>query len=264
MRDYTTPKNKAKTRLLKLAVVFIWLIVWQGVYLIVGHDLLLASPLQVIRRVVQLGMTAVFYETVVHSLFRILLGFLLGVLGGTVIGALTASSRFCYQFFSLPLSVMKSTPVASFVILAFIWITGANISVFISFLMVLPIVWTNVDTGIRSTDPQLLELAKVYRIGTFQTIRHIVVPAVLPYFLSAVRMSLGFAWKSGIAGEVIAIPNGTVGTALYQAKVYMQTADVFAWTLVIILLSMLLEKGMLSLLELFSRKFSHLTQGEAA
>ena len=150
-------------------------------------------------------------------------------------GIITARWKPIYQLIQLPMNIIKATPVASFVILALIWISGKNLSVFIAFLMVLPMVWSSVDQGLKSADPQLLEAAKTYRLSRLQTARAVYVPAVLPYLLSVSRVAVGFAWKSGIAGEVIAIPKDSIGTQLYDAKVYLETTDLFAWTVVIVL-----------------------------
>ncbi|MGI5966965.1 ABC transporter permease subunit [Anaerotruncus sp. AF02-27] len=229
----------------RIIVIVLWLLLWQAAYLAVGEDLLLASPAATLVRVAQLAVSGSFWGIIVQSLGRILTGFLLGLVCGTAVAFATAHSRWAHAFVSLPMNIIKATPVASFVILALVWISGKNLSVFIAFLMVLPLVWSNVHQGIKSTDPKLLEMAKVFRLPHASVLRSITVPAALPYFLSAARVGLGFSWKAGIAGEVIAIPTAAIGTQLYNAKVYLETVDLFAWTAVIILLSVLLERMML-------------------
>ena len=222
-------------------IIFLWIIIWQGCYMLVGEDLLLASPAAVFSRILRLAGTLSFWNTIRWTLSRILCGFFLGLVFGTLAAFAAAKFRWLDAFLSLPMNVIKSTPVASFVILALVWIDGRNLSIFIAFLMVLPIVWYNVRAGIRSVDSKLLEMAAVFRVGRLEIFRKITLPAVLPHFLSAVKTGLGFSWKAGIAGEVLAIPANAIGTRLYNAKVYWETTDLFAWTIVIILLSMVLE-----------------------
>ncbi len=238
--------------LTKLAVCAVWAILWQAAHLLVyaayGTNLLLPSPLSVLERLLQLLGTGSFYATVLHSFLRIFGGFLLGVLAGCLLGTVTAFCPLAHQFFAPAMSIIKATPVASFVILALVWIRGQNLSIFIAFLMVLPVIWSNVHAGFSSADPQLLEMAAVYRLPFHRRLQAIYLPAVFPYLLSAVRVGLGFSWKSGIAGEVIAIPSQAVGTELYNAKIYLDMPGLFAWTLVIVLLSVLLEQGVLRLL----------------
>lgn len=237
-------KPGRKRWLITCLVFLFWLVLWQAAYRFVGHDLLLASPWPVCRRIAELCGTKAFWQTVFGSLGRILLGFLCAVLAGSLIALLTARFQALYWFFSLPMGIIKATPVASFVILALVWISGRYLSVFVSFLMVLPLIWRNVHDGLHSADPGLLEMARVYRLTPGRTLRAVILPAVLPHFLAAVRVGAGFAWKAGVAGEVIAIPRSAIGTELYHAKVYLETTDLFAWTVVIILLSLLLERGM--------------------
>lgn len=226
----------------KVIVLLIWLLLWQSVYLAVGQDLLLASPLDVCRRIAAFIRTFYFWKTVSASLMRILCGFLLAVFSGAFLAVLTSRFQVLYDLIALPMNMIKAAPVASFVILALIWIRGQRLSVFISFLMVLPLVWRNVHDGILAADPQLLEMAQVYCLPPKSVWRAIIIPAVLPRFLTVIRTGAGFAWKAGIAGEVIAIPNIAIGTELYHAKVYLETTDLFAWTFIVILLSILLER----------------------
>ena len=129
---------------------------------------------------------------------------------------------------------IKTIPVASFIIFVLIWFSSQNLAVLISFLMVLPVIYTNVLDGIRATDPQLLEMAQVFQIPTARKIRYLYVPQVMPFFQSGCSVALGLCWKSGIAAEVIGMPQGSIGEKLQQAKVYLDTPDLFAWTLVII------------------------------
>ena len=137
------------------------------------------------------------------------------------------------------IAVVKSTPVASFIILCLIWIPSRN--------LVLPVIYTNILEGIRQTDSKILEMAKVFQVNPGRKIRYIYVSQVLPYFLSACRLSLGMCWKAGVAAEVIGVPSGSIGEKLYNAKIYLNTPDLFAWTIVIIVISFVFEKCFLGI-----------------
>ena len=161
---------------------------------------------------------------------------------------------FMYQIILLVLlapvlQLVKATPVASFIILALVWVRGASLSVLISFLMVLPVLYGAVRTGIGSVDVQLLEMAKVFRLPLGRRLRAIWLPAVLPAFRQGCSVALGICWKSGVAAEVIGLPDGSIGDALYRAKITLSTGELFAWTFVIILLSAVFEKLFLALLD---------------
>lgn len=238
----TRDKNTRLSPALRLGAVAVWLLLWQLASMAVGLPLLLPSPLAVLLRLGQLCTGADFWLTVVSSLLRILLGFLLGVLFGTALAGLCWRFRLIDALARPLLGVLKSTPVASFIILALVWVKTTWLATVISFIMVLPLIYANVREGIDSADRQLLEMAQVFRLSRRKTFRYCYLPAILPFFLSAISSALGFAWKSGIAAEVLGRPARAIGSQIYDSKIYLETPDLFAWTLVVILLSVLLER----------------------
>ena len=231
-----------------LAVLF-WLAVWQAAAMALGQDILLVSPVKVICRLGILVLMADFWSSIVFSLGRITCGFLLAAILGILLAAASSRARWFYELLAPFMLAVKSIPVASFIILALIWFSSRNLSVLISFLMVLPIIYTNVLDGILHADPGLLEMAQVFSLSPIRRIRYVYLPQVLPFFQSGCRVALGISWKSGIAAEVIGIPAGSVGEKLQQAKVYLDTPDLFAWTLVIVLVSLAFEKSFLYLIK---------------
>ena len=200
-------------------------------------------------RLVELVPHGDFWGAILFSFWRITLGFLLACLAGTALGVL--SSRFGpVRDLAAPLmGVIKSIPVASFVILVLIWVPSRNLSVVISFLMVTPIVYSNVLGGISSMDKKLTEMADVFAVPFPRRLRYLYLPQVAPFFRSACAVGLGLCWKAGVAAEVIGLPDGSIGERLYEAKVYLNTPDLFAWTVVIVLVSLVFEKLFLFLLD---------------
>ena len=227
---------------------FFWLLLWEGLSLLVGKSILLPSPIEVGKRLFELAKTADFWLAAGNSLLRIALGFLLGTALGILIAAMTVRFPFLRSLLSPALSVIKATPVASFIILAFICMSTGSIPVLTAVLIVLPGVWANMETGIKEIDPKLLEMGKAFRLSLSRRITKIILPSLKPYFLAAVHSAMGMAWKAGIAAEVICPYGISLGHNLHDAKVYMETADVFAWTAVVIIMSVLLEKLLLFLL----------------
>lgn len=223
------------------AVAF-WLAVWQLGAMALHQSILLVSPIQVLVRLAQLAVTLTFWQAIAYSLCRIVLGFLAGIVLGTVLAALAARFRRAEELLAPAMLAVRSIPVASFIILALILFSSRNLAVLIAFLMVLPILYSSVLEGIRAADPQLLEMAQLFRIPPRRRIRYVYLPQVLPYFRSACGSALGLCWKAGIAAEVIGMPRGSIGERLQQAKVYLDTPDLFAWTLVIVLVSLAFER----------------------
>ena len=237
-----------------LGVTLFWLAVWFLASVMVGKELLLPSPTQVLRCLVRLTGGIEFWQAVFRSILRVLSGILAATVLGVLLAALTESSRVCKQLLAPLMTLVKSTPVASFIILALIWLGRDILPVVITGLMVLPVVWANVSAGIAGQDPKLLEMAAVYRLSRGSILRHITVPSVLPYFRSALSSALGLGWRAGIAAEVLTVPQLSIGRRIYESKLYLETTELFAWTLTVILLSLLIERVLLRVIRTESRK----------
>ena len=227
----------------RLWPVAFWVAVWQLAALAVGQRILLASPADTLAALADLARTADFWLSIATSLARIFAGFAAAVVCGTALAALAARFRPLRDLLAPFVQVVKAVPVASFVILVLIWVPSENLSVIIAFLMVFPIVYTNMLEGIAQTDAALLEMADVFRIGPVRRIRYIYRSQALPYFQAACSLALGLCWKAGIAAEVIGLPDRSIGEHLYEAKLYLATPDLFAWTLTIVLISLVFEKA---------------------
>ena len=241
--------NQHKQLFERLAAAAFWLAVWQCAAMAVGQEVFLVSPVQAVRTLLQLLPQAEFWQRVGFSSGRILLGFGLGVAVSIVLAVAAQAWHTADVLLAPVLQLVKATPVASFIILALVWVRGASLSVLISFLMVLPVLYGAVRIGIQSADPQLLEMTKVFRLPLGRRLRAVWLPAVLPAFRQGCSVALGICWKSGVAAEVIGLPNGSIGDALYRAKITLSTGELFAWTFVIILLSAGFEKLFLLLLD---------------
>lgn len=240
-------RSITKDKLLKIFAIIFWICIWQIVCFFVQNNLLLPSPIEVIRRLGALIMYTKFWGTIANSFLRILTGFFIGASVG-VIAAIASWKLPILKIILHPaMVIVKSTPLASFIILALVWIKTSRLSIFISFLMVFPILYGNVLQGIESVSKELLEMAYVYKLSRWKKFKFIYIPAILPAFLSAITTGIGFAWKSGIAAEVLASPHMTIGKAIYESKIYLEITDLFAWTLTVILLSMILERVFVSL-----------------
>lgn len=234
----------------KILAIAFWIIIWEVASRWIDKEVLLASPWKVCLTMLQLIQSNRFWQTIAFSSLRIIIGFLLAVIAGIVCAALSYRSRLFEELVSPLMKVIKATPVASFIILALIWIHSRNLSVLITFLMVLPMIYANILQGLRATDQKLLEMAFIYRIGWWRSVKAIYIPAVLPFFLSAVSVGLGFGFKAGIAAEVIGIPTMSIGERLYEAKLYLMTKELLAWSIIIILISVIFEKAVMSLIQL--------------
>jgi len=218
-----------------------WLGVWSAAAMAVGQELLLPSPLSVFRALAALAPTARFWQAVFSTLGRILGGLALGCFLGTGLAALTFRFQWARLLLAPAVRVVRATPVVCFILLVYLWVVRARIPGVIAAMMVMPVMWGSVSVGLEAVDEKLLEMARAYRFSSLQTVHLIYLPSLRPHFSSGLLTAMGLAWKSGVAAEVICPPTLAIGTEISRAKTALETPELFAWTLVIIALSLALE-----------------------
>ena len=216
--------------------------------MLIQQKILLVTPVEAFSCLVAMLPDPEFWGRVGFSSLRILAGFALAALCALLLAPAACRWQGVRVLLQPPMQLVKATPVASFIILALLWVRGSALSTLISFLMVLPVLYSAVETGLQAADKNLLEMAQVFRLGLWGRLRAIWLPAVLPAFRQGCSAALGICWKSGVAAEVIGLPAGSSGDAVYGAKITLSTGELFAWTFVIILLSVVFEKLFLALL----------------
>ena len=261
MTPSTTSRNKCPNKILRVVIpLAFWLGVWQLGALFMdwrtaGHgSLLLPGPLEVAVRLWALMREGPFWQAAGMSLGRIFAGFLLGAALGTLAAAATAAWAPAEWVLSPAVKVVRAVPVASFIVLVLLWAPAAGwVPAIVAALMVLPVLWGNVTRGVAETDLALLEMARAYRFGRGKTLGLVYIPSVLPYFASGCATALGLAWKAGVAAEVLCLPRLAIGTRLYRAKITLETPDLFAWTVTVVVLSFLLERALGALLRRWGR-----------
>lgn len=231
----------------KTLILLFWLALWFGLALIVDNPILIATPFQTAGRFLELLGTAGFYRAVAGSLLRIGAGFLAGCCVAVLLAAVSRRFPFLEELLAPVVGLLKAIPVASFVVVLLIWWGSSFLGVAVSFLMVLPNIYINTLEGLKNTDRELLEMAGLFRLPRSSRLFYLYLPALKPFLYSGLKISLGMCWKSGVAAEVIGMPDFSIGGALYLSKVYLDTAGVFAWTATVILLSVLFEKLILRL-----------------
>ena len=228
--------------------VLVWIAVWALAAHLLHQPVLLPNPFMVVARLGELAATGEFWSSIVRSLGLIAAGFSLACLLGVLLAALAHAFSPVRRLLAPVVGAIKAAPVASFIILVLVWVSSRNLSLVISFLMGFPIMYTNVLEALRSTPGDMLEMAHVFRLSLAARIRSIYLSQVLPSFEAACSLALGFCWKAGIAAEVIGLPDHTIGDHLHDAKIYLDTPSLFAWTIAVIVLSIIIEKAVRALI----------------
>jgi NitT/TauT family transport system permease protein len=248
-------KNKTIKAFIRGAICFaFWMAVWYILSAALGRALVLPTPFAVFGRLLSLLPTSDFWLACLGSVLRIFVGLIAGILAGVLLASLCAVSRLMEAIFEPLVTVIKATPVASIIILMLFIMAKTAVPMVAALLMVIPIVFGNVKKGITSVPVDLSEVAEMYDFGFGKRMKYLVLPSVLPYFSAACRSALGLAWKAGIAAEVICYPKYSIGANLNNAKVYLESEELYAWTIVVIVISVLIEKGVVSLLDLVMKK----------
>lgn len=241
-------KSNYKKLLYILLPIAFWLLVWEIFARIVNFTYFLPSISETMRALVVIVKKPTFYKVVSLTLLRVILGLVIGIVTGFILAVASHHSKPVYSILSPIISIVKATPVATFIILLYVNMKSDALTVFIGFLMVMPIIWQNLIDAYSSIDNNLIEVAELYGFSFKKKMRVLVIPAFIKYLIPAIITSVGLAWKSEVAAEIIAYTTNSIGQQMNMAQYAHDTPAMFAWTLVIITISILLERGLKALL----------------
>lgn len=234
-------------------VFLFWIGVWYVFALIVDNLFLLPTPYSTFNALLVLMQKEKFYKVILYTLLRVVFGVIMGVIFAVMLAFLSYKLVFVRKVFSPLVSIIKATPVVTFITLLWISMTGNTLTVFIAFLMVMPIIWQNILDGLDSVPKELSEVCDVFNFSRLKRIKILTFPILMNYFFPALVTSIGLAWKAEIATEIITYTKNSIGQNISDARYFLFTDEVFAWVAVIITLSILLEAITKGLLRRFKR-----------
>lgn len=226
----------------KLLIVLFWLGVWQLAACLVNNQILAAGPVETGLALCRLVRTGEFWLSVLNSLARIFLGFAAGSAAGILCAAASWKVRWVRVLLTPFVTAVKAVPVASFAILVLIFAGSRGLSFFIAAMVAFPILYINTLNGLSGADRRMLEVAAVFRMRFRERLRYLWIPCLRPFLTGAVSLAAGMCFKAGVAAEVIGQPQLSMGNGLYRAKVYLETPEVLAWTLVVVLISYVIDR----------------------
>lgn len=238
MESSITPSRQFTYKV--ISFVF-WIVIWEIIALLINKQVYLPTPIQTFKALIYHVQTIVFWKTIWATIVRVTIGFLIACVIGSILGIICGVNKFAYELIHPIIVAIKSTPVISFILIAIIWLQSRNVPIFICFLMCFPIIWTSAVEGIKHVDKRLIEMANIYKVRQKVIVKDIYIPSIAPYIITAMITSLGLGWKVTVAAEVLSNPKFSIGTNLYNAKVYVESEQLFAWTIVVIILSLILE-----------------------
>lgn len=223
-----------------ILIALFWLCIWWTLTFFV-KGFYLPGPKATLGRVYDLLQEKDTYSIIFGSLYRVVVSIIVALILGVALGALAGLIKKLDKLLNPAMVCIKSTPVLSFIIIVTIYIKSSQVPIFCSALLCTPIVYSNVLTGIRVVDKDLLEMSKVYRVKSSLIFKKVYLPSIIPYVNAAAIVCLGMAWKITVAAEVLSVLNQSIGFMIYNAKVILEFEDVFAWTILIIICSFIIE-----------------------
>ena len=228
-----------RIRICKIISPFFFLLVWYAVAAVIAAPLILPYPHQVIKRLFELAGTLLFWKAFAFTFLRVIISFLISAFLGFFLGLIAADSKAFSAFIDFPLELIRATPVIALILPALFWFTSGVVPVFVSVLMCLPIVITASQKGFEKTPENLEKLFKAYSRGFtgLKAFIYIRFPSATPALLSGAESAFGLTWKVVAAGEVLSIPHYATGSLMQQAQVHLETCDVLAVTLSLIVIS---------------------------
>lgn len=241
-----TKKDFIKKAIKIICVATFWILIWEAASRLVSRNnelllLILPSPFSVLKKWCDIALTSQFIKAELLTLARIFLGFIIGCGLGFAVGLLTHISQLSYSLLSPVLKIIRAVPVVAIIILMYLFFNSSTLPILIVCLMVLPIIWQTVHDSLENTDKSLLEMSKVFGLSKPKTLSRVKLPHITPALITACVNALGLAWKSGVAAEVICLPDVSLGTMLWHSKGSVNYDEVYAVTLTVVLLSIIIE-----------------------
>lgn len=234
---------------LKVWTIIFWIVMWESVAILNSDNFLFVSLLDVFKRLITLSGESEFWMSIGYSSLRVFLGIFISILTALLLAPLSHSVKWIKSLLYPLLVTIKSIPVAAFIIFSLVFISSNNLSILITVLIGFPIMYTNLLNGIENTDNKLIEMSEIFEIKGIKKALYIYIPEVKSYFIAGLNLAIGMCWKAGIAAEVIGVPDGSIGEKLYLAKIQLDTADILAFTIVIIIVSIIFEKTILKMFD---------------
>ena len=219
----------------------VWLVIWALIALMVGNDVILPSPVSTVKALIALIGTGSFYLNVLWTIIRTVLGIVLSFVIGVFFAVLASKNMPLKEFLRLPVSFFKSIPVMAIIIYVILVVKSDWVAVVVCFFMCFPIAYTNILNGLQALDVSRLELGKTLGLSKAQTVRYIIRPSLNTEIKTALNLITAMSWKVVVASEVLAIPKFSIGYQMLNSKYYLETPDLFAYMIVLIILSLLME-----------------------
>lgn len=241
--------------LLKICIpIAVYILIWQVLSMRVDSSLLLPSPKETALSVKSILSAPNGWRSLGATLLRIVIGYLFGCMCGVLLAVVTAHSRVLDWFLNPLRRLIKTTPITSFALILLVSVQSDRLPVIVAMIVVIPMIWQTTEEAIRGRDRQLNEMSKIY-LSFWKKLRYVSLPQILPQFLATASTALGFAWKAVITAEILALPKTGIGREMQNDKIYYDFAELFAWTIIVIVFSVLIEAIFKIILKMVRKRY---------
>ena len=232
-------RNKVNS---KIVTCLFWLAIWEAAAWLTASKLLLPGPADALLALGGLIRTKKFYMDIGWTAARCIIAMALSFAAGIPAAALSYKSDTARSILSLPVGFFKAVPVMAIIIYVILLAQSDWVAVIVCFFMCFPIVYTNILEGLDAMPSEYLEVGNVYGLSRLERAKYIYAPGLLPQMKAAIGLTAGLSWKAVVAAEVLSIPKYSLGYEMINAKYYLETANLFAYIFVIVVMSMAFEK----------------------
>ena len=240
---------------LKICVpIAVYILIWQVLSMRIDSSLLLPSPKETWGSIKLILGSAEGWKILGTTLFRIIRGYLFGCVAGVLLAVLTSHFLVMDWFLNPLRSLIKTTPITSFALILLVSVQSDRLPVIVAMIVVIPMIWQTTEEAIRGRDQRLEEMSKLF-LSPWKKLRYVSIPQILPHFLATASTALGFAWKAVITAEILAFPKVGIGRQMQNIKIYYDMADLFAWTLIVIAFSVVIESIFRNVIRIVRRHY---------
>ena len=237
MKIFTMKNNITKI----ILVALFWLLLYHILYIYINNDIYIPSMLAILKEIASIFTDKETLIDILYTLYRMLIASSISILAGVIIAIICASKTYIFEFIKPAMAILKTTPSIVMILIALIWFDAESLPVIICIAMCLPIMFSNIVYGIIDIDKVYLDFAKVYNIKKKNVYRYLYTSLLKPHFISGVNTIIGISFKLIIATEILAQPDYGIGKRIYDSKLYIKTDDMLAWTVVVIVVSLVIE-----------------------
>ena len=213
------------------------IVLWKFLSVWVDNPIMIPSPKITFFEFIKIIRSQNFIIIVTATLTRVIIGFLISFISALILGILSGFFKPIYYLLRPVIVIQKATPTMAIILIAIIWLKAELAPILVGFLIIFPIIYSTVIQGIESVDVKLIEMSKVYKLSRLTVMKDIYIPSIKSSLMSIASSTIGLNLKVIIAAEVLSQPSVSIGTSFQIEKANLNTAGVFAWALISIIIA---------------------------